>query len=172
MTATTEPGTAFEGDRYERLKMSAEILARDPSMVDGEPPYNDEGIRAFAASVEQLRLLDGLSEYDANTVNLLVTLDFLQGPRRMSWRIWDLLQDNPETPHRDHDNEIAVVHAIVGIVHMVLGAWLEPDPWRMLNRLAADTNEAYEVLKGEQSTAGEFLNAAFDNIDDAIGALQ
>ena len=168
----TDENGALIGDRYERLKMSAEILAKDPSMVGGEPPYNDEGIRAFAASVEQLKMLDGLSEYDANTVNLLVALDFIQGPRRMAWRIWDLLQDNPESPHRDHDNEIAVVHAIVGILHMVVGAWLGPDPWRMLNRLAADTNEAFESLKDEQEKAGEFLKAAFDNIDDAIGALQ
>ncbi|MEN4476858.1 hypothetical protein [Mycolicibacterium cosmeticum] len=161
----------FPGDRYERLKKSVEILATDPNMVNGEPPYNADGIRAFAESVEQLRLLDGLTDYDANTVNLLVALDFMQGPRRMAWRVYDMLTDNPQTPQRDHDNEIDVVHTIVGILHMVLRAWLPPDPWRMLNRLAADTNEAYEVLKLKSGSTGDHLKAAIDNIDDAIGAL-
>ncbi|WP_304106389.1 hypothetical protein [Mycolicibacterium bacteremicum] len=162
---------AFTGDRYERLKKSAEVLASDPSMVGGEPPYNADGIRAFAKTVEQLRLLDGLTDYDANTVSLLVALDFIQGPRRMAWRVWDMLTDAPQTPHRDHDDEIAVVHTMVGILHMVIGAWLPPDPWRVLNRLAADTNEAYEMVKLKSGNSGDHLKAAIDNIDDAIGSL-
>ncbi|SCX24758.1 hypothetical protein [Mycolicibacterium fluoranthenivorans] len=169
MTVTNEP---FTGDRYERLKKSVDILASDPSMVGGEPPYNADGIRAFAKSVEQLRLLDGLTDYDANTVNLLVALDFMQGPERMAWRVYDMLTANPQTPHRDHDNEIAVVYTIVGILHMVIGAWLPPDPWRTLNRLAADTNEAYDVLKLESGNAGDHLKAAIDNVNDAIEALR
>lgn len=169
---STDENGAFIGDRYERLKHAAQMLASDENLVGGEPPYNSDGLRAFASSVEQLRLLDGLTEYDANTVNLLVALDFIQGPQRMAWRIWDMHLDNPQTPQRDHDDEIAVIHAIVGILHMVLGAWLQPDPWRTLNRLAAETNDAYEGLKQEAGNVGDYLKAAFDNIDDAIGALQ
>lgn len=172
MTTSIEPGTTFDGDRYDRLKRSADILASDPNSAGGEPPYNADGLRAFAKSVEQLRLLDGLTEYDANTVNLLVVLDFIQGPQRMAWRIWDMHQDKPQTPQRNHDNELAVIHAIVGILQMVLGAWLPPDPWRQLNRLAADTHEAYETFKLEPGNAGSHLRAAFENIDDAIGAIQ
>ncbi|QZT56733.1 hypothetical protein [Mycolicibacterium austroafricanum] len=173
MTTTVTPPTddlkAFEGDRYERLLKSCELLAADENLVAGEPPYNAEGLIAFAKSVAQLRLLDGLSDYDANTVSLLVALDFIQGPRRMAWRIWDMHLDNPQTPQREHDNEI--IHAIIGILHMVLGAWLGPDPWLMLNRIAVDVNEAYEVLKLEPGNAGDYLRAAIDNIDDAIGAM-
>ena len=169
---TGEAKAAFEGDRYERLRQSCEILAADDNLASGEPPYNAEGLLAFAASVEQLRLLEGLSDYDANTVSLLVCLDFIQGPRRMAWRLWDMLGDEPQTPERDHDNEIAVIHAIVGILQMVLGAWLPPDPGRILNQLAAQTNDAYETFKQEPGNAGDYLKPAIDNVGDAIGALQ
>lgn len=170
-TDTGEQDT-FEGDRYERLRKSCALLAADEGLVAGEPPYNAEGLIAFADSVAQLRLLEGLSEYDANTVALLVALDFIRGPKRMAWRIWDMHLDNPQTPQRDHDDEIAVVHAIVGILHMVLGAWLDPDPQRALARLAADAAEAYDMLKEEPGNAGDYLLAARDSIADAIEALQ
>ena len=170
MTASTQDG-AFEGDRYERLKNGASILAADQALSRGEAPYNADGLMAFADSISQLRLLDGLTEYDANTVALLVTLDFLQGPRRMAWRIWDLHLDEPQTPQRDHDDEIAVIHAIVGILHMVIGAWLGPDPHRMLTRLAADAYETYDAVKTMPGNAGDYLRAARDSIADAIGAL-
>lgn len=171
VTPPTDELKAFEGDRYDRLRKSCELLATDENLVAGDAPYNAEGLIAFAESVGQLRLLDGLSDYDANTVSLLVALDFIQGPRRMAWRIWDMHLDDPQTPQRDHDNEIAVIHALVGILHMVLGAWLGPDPWLMLNRLAVDINEAYESLKLEPGSTGDYLRAAMDNIDDAIGAM-
>jgi len=32
------------------------------------------------------RFLDGLSEYDANTVSMLVSLDLVKGPDRIAWR--------------------------------------------------------------------------------------
>jgi len=171
ITPPTDEPRAFEGDRYERLRKSCALLAADENLGAGEPLYNAEGLIAFADSVAQLRLLDGLSEYDANTVSLLVALDFIQGPRRMAWRIWDMHLDNPQTPQRDHDNEIAVIYAIVGILHMVLGAWLGPDPQLALARLAADAADVYDMLKEEPGNAGDYLLAARDSITDAIGAL-
>lgn len=167
---TTDEAGAFTGDRYERLRKSCAILADDENLVVAVP-YNAEGLIAFAESVAQLRLLDGLTDYDANTVALLVCLDFIQGPRRMAWRVYDLLTDEPQTPQRNHDDEIAVVYSVVGILRMVIGAWLKPDPLRNLTALAADVADAYDMLKQEPGNIGDYLLAARDSIADAIGAL-
>lgn len=170
----------FEGDRYERMRRAAEILAADEGLVSAELPYNSEGLLAFVDSIAQLRLLHGLSEYDSNTIALLVTLDFLQGPRRMAWRIYDMLTDEPKTPFREHDNEIAVSYAMVGILRMVVGAWLKPDPVRNLTALYADLEEASGVIKhvaNESGDTGPFREAASnlllagDAVADAIEAL-
>lgn len=178
VTAEQKP---FEGDRYERLTAAAKVLAADEQLVATEPPYNAEGLLAFVDSIAHLRLLDGLSEYDCNTIALIFTLDFLQGPRRMAWRIWDMLTDEPQTPTRKHDNEIAVIHAMVGILRMVVGAWLEPDPIRNLTALYADLEEAAEVIElvarntGQTSPTQEAatdLLTARDAIADAIKAMQ
>lgn len=171
----------FKGDRYERIRKADEVLASDDNLVSAEVPYNAEGLLAFVDSIAQLRLLDGLSEYDCNTIGLICTLDFLQGPRRMAWRIWDMLTDEPETPTRKHDNEIAVIHAMVGILRMVVGAWLEPDPIRNLTALYADLEEAADVIElvarksGQTSPTQEAatdLLTARDAIADAIEAMQ
>ncbi|KAA1249806.1 hypothetical protein F0Q45_13050 [Mycobacterium simiae] len=167
---TTEQG-AFKGDRYDRLAEAAKILADDEGLTAAKAPYNSEGLLAFAAEIAQLKLLDGLSEYDSNTIGFLVLLDFLRGPQRMAWRIYDMLSDSPETPAREHDNEIAVVYSMAGILRMVIGAWLEPDPLRNLKALAADAAEAYALVKERPGNAGDYLLAARDSIADAIEAL-
>jgi hypothetical protein len=172
---------AFEGDRYERLVEAAKVLAADEKIIAAESPYNSEGLMAFARSIAELKLLYGLSDYDSNTVALLVVLDFLQGPRRMAWRIYDMLTDETQTPVRDHHDEIAVIYSMVGILRMVVGAWLEPDPLRNLTALYADVEEVDSVIKqvaGISSDAAPFREAAADlltakdAIADAIEALQ
>ena len=56
---------------------------------------------------------------------MLVLLDFLHGPRGMAWRILDMLfADESTTRPRDHDDEVAVLHSIVGILHMLLGGFI------------------------------------------------
>ena len=60
-------------------------------MVETDSMFGAEGLRAFTASLVDARMLDGLSEYDADTVAMLVTLDFTQGPKRMAWRLTDWL---------------------------------------------------------------------------------
>lgn len=175
-----DSGAGFKGDRYERVRKAAEVLASDDNLASAKPPYNAEGLLAFVDSMAQLRLLDGLSEYDCNTIGLICTLDFLQGPRRMAWRIWDMLADEPQTPTRNHDNEIAVIHAMAGILRMVVGAWLEPDPIRNLTALYADVEEAANVVKyvaGDADGTEPFREAAADlltardAVADAIEAL-
>lgn len=104
----------------------AKMVAADETLCGAEPPYNGEGLLAFVESVAELRLLDGLSDYDAATVTLLVTLNFLQGPRRMAWRIWDMLGDRPQTPARKHDTEAAVIDSMVGILRMVIAPFVTP----------------------------------------------
>jgi hypothetical protein len=46
------------------------------------------------------RLLDGLSEHDANTVIMLLILDFTQGLERMAWRLTDWLADSRSVDRR------------------------------------------------------------------------
>jgi hypothetical protein len=178
--ADAEP-KAFEGDRYERLAQCAKTLAADEALIGAEPPYNSEGLIAFADSIAQLRLLDGLSEYDCNTIELLVTLDFPRGPRRLAWRIYDMLTDEPQTPIRNHDDEVAVIYSMVGILRMLIGAWLKPDPMRNLTALYTDVEEADSVIKhaaqdavdvGPSREAAANLVTAKDAIADAIEALQ
>jgi hypothetical protein len=71
-TATTIPagGTReYLRDRYDRLRNGSETLASDPTMSETDSIYGAEGLRAFTTSVIDARLLDGLSENDADTVD-------------------------------------------------------------------------------------------------------
>ena len=42
-----------------------------------------EALRAFVATLADEHVLDGLTDYDADTVALLVSIDFLGGPEGM-----------------------------------------------------------------------------------------
>ena len=89
MTTTIPVGSNGEylGDRYERLRSCAEQLASDPGMVETESIFGAEGLRAYVGDLVEARILDGLSEHDANTVSMLVCLDFTKGPEHMAWRV-------------------------------------------------------------------------------------
>jgi hypothetical protein len=88
MTTTTAIRTdntgKYLGDRYERLRSGSEPLASDPNMSETDSIFGAEGLRAFTTSVIDARLLDGLSEHDADTVTMLALLDFTQD--RTAWR--------------------------------------------------------------------------------------
>jgi hypothetical protein len=73
-------------DRYQRLTENIEILAEDKNLAAAEPPFDIKGLRAFVGSIVELRLLDGLSDKDADTVGLLSGVDFFQGPPGLSRR--------------------------------------------------------------------------------------
>ena len=65
MTNTTTPTADYLADCYDRLRNNAEIIAADPGVAESE--------------LIEARFLGGLSEYDANTVSLLVSLDSIRG---------------------------------------------------------------------------------------------
>jgi hypothetical protein len=122
---TTDPGAdLFTGDRYERLTQATEILASDPNVMAAEFPYNSEGLRAFVGTITEGKLLDGLTEDDANTAAMLAIIDFtVGGPERIAKRIAHLLAGEP-VPGRDVDDHIAVVHRLVGILNILLAAFM------------------------------------------------
>jgi hypothetical protein len=86
MTTTIPAGgtQTYLPDRYDRLRNGTEIIADDPNMRESDSIYGADGIKAFAQSVIDARLLDGLSEHDADTVAMLIMLDFTRGPS--GWR--------------------------------------------------------------------------------------
>ena len=87
-----------------------------------------EGLRAFVGSIVEQRLLDGLTDHDADGVGLLVGLDFFQGPPRLGWRIYSALNDEHSYIREDSDNEVAVIRGLVRIFQMMLGGFLsDPD---------------------------------------------
>jgi hypothetical protein len=93
----------YLGDRYERFRSGAEHIASDPGMVETDSIFGAEGLRAFTQSVIDARILDGLSEHDADTVTMLLILDFTQGPTRMAWRIQDWLNPDGNSVGREDD---------------------------------------------------------------------
>lgn len=125
-TVDTDEQGRFTGDRYERLKQATAILADDPNVRSAPVPYDSGGLRAFATTIAADRLLDGLTDRDADTVAMLTMIDFSGGLRRMAWRVADLLSDKPSFT-RDYDRKLAVVHAQVAIFEMVLRELLDAD---------------------------------------------
>ncbi|MDW5613240.1 hypothetical protein [Mycolicibacterium sp. D5.8-2] len=121
MSADQKP---FEGDRYERLSQATDILAADENMIAAELPYNAEGLRCFVGGIIADKLLDGLTEDDANWVGMLVVLDFTRGLSRMGWRVGNMLSEKPDVDH-PCDSEAAVIRAYVQILHYLLGAFVE-----------------------------------------------
>jgi hypothetical protein len=88
MTTTTtirvDSRGTYLGDRYERLRNGAEQIASDPNVAASDSIIGADGLRAFVGDLIEARFLDGLSEYDANTVSLLVALDSSRDPT--GWR--------------------------------------------------------------------------------------
>lgn len=127
MTHTTVSAQKpFEGDRYERLRQASEILANDENIMAAEIPYNSEGLRAFVGGIIEDKLLDGLTEDDANWVGMLAALDFIRGAARMGWRVGNLLSENPAVDH-PCDDDAAVIRAYVHILYHLMGAFVEAE---------------------------------------------
>ncbi len=123
MTTTTTPAghmPTYLPDRYDRLRSGAETLASDPAVENADSPLaNGESLRAFIETLASEYVLDGLSEHDADTVSMLVMLDFLQGPRRMAWRIQSWLSDDRRVPRED-DNTWAVCSVLTEALQLYL----------------------------------------------------
>src|ERR1700682_1935578 len=93
---------------YERFRSASEQIASDPNMTETDSIFGADGLRAFATSVIDARLLDGLSEKDADTVTMLLVLDFSRGPTHMAWRVRDWLNPDGNSVGREDDNTYAV----------------------------------------------------------------
>jgi hypothetical protein len=115
----------FAGDRYERFMQAAKIISIDPSVINAPLPYNTEGIMAFASSVCEARLLDGMTDHDCDTVSMLTLLDFMRGVPKMAWRLTDWMSDTPSADRQDDDPN-RVLHALAGILTMTLHAFVRP----------------------------------------------
>lgn len=141
MTTTKTPTGEYLADRYDRLRKCAGILAADPAMVANDSIYGAEGLRAFTQSVIDARLLDGLSEHDADTVAMLMILDFTKGPERMAWRLSDWLRPVKADPaagtepvsrsirsvNRHDDNDAAVICVLALAFGLVMSAFAGPE---------------------------------------------
>ncbi|WP_024445632.1 hypothetical protein [Mycolicibacterium iranicum] len=123
MSNTGDDGV-FEGDRYERLRQAGEVLANDENLIAADMPYDAAGLRAFIGGIIDDKLLDGLTEDDANWVGMLAVLDFTRGASRMGWRVGNLLSEHPAVDH-ECDSEAAVIHAYVHILYYLVGAFVE-----------------------------------------------
>ena len=100
------------------------LLGKSPDMIDA-------------------RVLDGVSECDADTVALLVVLDFLKGPHQLAWRIPEWL--NGHTLSREDEvNPIGVCAALATALKVLLYG-LTP-----LNQIDAD-------LVNRPGESGDFL---------------
>jgi hypothetical protein len=121
MTTTIPAGGTrqYLPDRYDRLRNCAEILASDPAVENSDSPVNGEALRIFIDCLADERVLDGLTEYDANTVGMLVTLDFLDGPVQMAGRIRAWLQDDRRSDRED-DNTWAVCAVLAEALQLYL----------------------------------------------------
>lgn len=108
-------------DRYDRLKASAKGFVAGTDF--GDNFINGDMVEALVDNLILVRVLDGLTENDANTVSMLTILDFPRGPQHMAWRITDWMSDN-RSVSRDDDNEFAVVSVLARILAIVTAAFV------------------------------------------------
>lgn len=123
-TTTIPAGGVHEylADRYDRFRDGCEILASDPAVMETDSIFGADGLRAFTNTLIDARILDGLSEHDANTVMMLLQLDFTRGPQRVAWRLTDWLSDH-RTVDRNDDDTNAVVAVLALALSLMLAAF-------------------------------------------------
>ena len=123
MTTTTPIPVGSNGeyldDRYGKLRNAAETIASDPNVAESDSIFGAEGLRAFIGSLIDARILDGLSDDDADTVAMLVVLDFTRGPHQLGWRIHEWLNGHTLT-REDEGNPWAVCAALASALKVML----------------------------------------------------
>jgi hypothetical protein len=119
---TTITTTEYLPDRYDRLRTSAEIMASDPAVDNADSLMNGEALRIFIDTLAEEGVLDGLTDHDADTVAMLVILDFLKGPAQMAWRIRSWLGDD-RAVNREDDNTWAVCAVLAEALQLYLLAF-------------------------------------------------
>ncbi|MBV9515582.1 MAG: hypothetical protein JO280_16325 [Mycobacteriaceae bacterium] len=124
MTTTIPKGGTREylPDRYDRFRNAAEILASDPAVENFDNPLrNGRALRAYIQSLVQQRILDGLSERDADTAAGVLAVDFLSGPAQIAGRIRDRL-----TSGGDGDDPWAISAVLCEALMVYLSVLTDP----------------------------------------------
>lgn len=103
-------------DRYDRLKVGAEEYASGTDFGDGF--WTGDMVRAVAADLTAARVLDGLTDHDADTVSMLTILDAPRGFRHMAWRLTNWPVD------RQDDNEFAVISVLARVLAVMAAAFV------------------------------------------------
>lgn len=120
----TPDGGRYKGDRYERLLQGADHYIAGTDFGDN---FIDGGmIRALLTNLTSARVLDGLSDHDADTVSLLTVLDFPRGIPHMAWRLTDWLSEKRSVDRPD-DNEFAVVSVLARVLAITTAAFVGED---------------------------------------------
>lgn len=128
MTDTFAPDTDengyFAGDPYDRLRKSARIFADDPNVWSDDEFVTPEMLMAYIDELREQKVLDGLTEYDGNTVSMLVVLDFIYGgPTRMAKRVVEWLDG--EQHGRNTDSTWGVAAALTAALKVILDAFAQ-----------------------------------------------
>ena len=74
----SQEATRFAGDRYQRLAQGARVLGGDPAVAAAPAPFNSASLESFVELCRRQRVLDGLSEDDADLASLLILVGFHQ----------------------------------------------------------------------------------------------
>lgn len=106
-------------DRYDRLKLCAKEYAGGADFGDGF--WTGEMVIALAENLAAARVLDGLTDHDANTIAMLTILDAPRGFRHMAWRLTDWLSDK-RSVDIDDENEFAVVSVLARVLALTAAA--------------------------------------------------
>lgn len=117
------PTPEYLPDRYDRLKSCAHEYVSGTDFGDGF--ITGEMVEALVENLIVVRVLDGLTEHDANTVSMLTILDFPRGLPHMAWRITDWMSENRSVTGRADDNEFAVVSVLARILAIVAAAFVD-----------------------------------------------
>jgi hypothetical protein len=114
-----DDATEYLPDRYDRLRKGVEILASSPNIQDNPPLVSGDGLRAFTESIAGQRVLDGLTDKDADTVSMMLSLDFFDGPARIAARIQEWICGDHGLWAED-DNTWAVCAAMTAALKILL----------------------------------------------------
>lgn len=129
LIAATIPGDDADGSpvveylpgRYDRLNLCAKEYASGTDFGDGF--WTGDMVIALAVNLTAARVLDGLTEHDANTVSMLTILDVARGFRHMVWRMADWLSDK-RTVDREDDDEAAVLSVLARVLAITAAAFV------------------------------------------------
>ena len=114
----------YAGDRYDRLRACAEDYASGTNF--GDNFIDGDMVKALAVNLTTARVLDGLTDHDANTVAMLTILDFPRGIVHMIWRLKDWTSENRSVDIRD-DDEFAVVSVLARVLAIVCAAFVDEE---------------------------------------------